>query len=800
MITLAIDLQACQSAGSSQRGVGRYVWSFCEALWPRLRGRQRLVILCSGHYPIPRRGWLLEALQSGEVELRVLEGLEAPTEAAARRRNSARYAAMLEGCDGVLIGSPFEEGPGLAVPDGRDGLENLRIWVILYDLIPLLFPDRYLTDPAESRHYYARLQLLREADGLLAISEATRQDAIHHLDVSPTRIHLIFGGVGAEFGPLGEPEQADAAATRAEHGIDVPFLLYTGGDDWRKNLDGLITAYARVPPASRQNHQLVIICRLTPASLERYQRLQRELGLAAREVVFTGFVPDMQLRHLYATALALVFPSHYEGFGLPVAEAMACGCPAVVADNSSLRELVTDPAARFDQSDADAMARILTRLLNAPEWRTELSDHARAMAPQLTWDRVAARASGPLLRQVAASPRCRRSKPRLALFAPIPPQASGIADYSAHLALQMARDFRITWVTDGLVHAVPETLAAAFDIVSVRDFEARADAYPHYLYQFGNSEFHLYQLPWLVRRPGTLVLHDVRLDDVAWLVDRQRSGGIASLYPSRSRATLRAALDAAPNPALRASLQGDALLWFAARASRRCVVHSDHARELLTHALAQSPPPLLRVPLGASAPRHPAGCAERRHLRQRWGIPVEHFVLGAYGVIAPPKGIDLLVAALVLLPERERAGLTVLLVGAAQNPEWLDGLLERLRHAGIRCLHTGRLADREYSEYLRLADLGVSLRTESRGESSAALQDQLRHGLPTIVSDIGSFREIPDTVVAKVPPGDAAQLAQCITGLRGDRNARGVLARASARWLRTRHWSRVARMYRDVLS
>ena len=799
MSTIAIDLQACQSPGSAKRGVGRYVWSFCEALWPLVMGRHRLVILCSSQFAVPRRGWLLDALQKGGAELRLIEGLEEPLAEPARQRNRLRYAALLEGCDRLLIGSPFEEAPGLVVPDTSDGMKNIRIWLILYDLIPLLYADRYLNDATESRRYHARLQLLREADGLLAISEATRQDAVRHLEISPARIHVVFGGVGPEFSPLEAHEHADANATRTEVGINRPFLLYTGGDDWRKNLDGLIRGFAKVSPSLRQRHQLVIVCRLTPSSLERHQRLQGQLGLGADEVIFTGFVPDRQLRHLYASAVALAFPSHYEGFGLPVAEALACGCPVVVADNSSLRELVADPEARFDQKDPEATARVLERLLTTPEWRQRLLDQGRTMVRDLTWERVAERALAPLFRQAPArGPYIQRNKPRLALFAPIPPLASGVADYSAHIALQLARDFRITWVTDGNIAGIPEQLSAVFDIVPAGDFETRSEFYPHYLYQFGNSEFHLYQLPWMVRRPGVLVLHDVRLNDLGWLVGHEGVGAIADLFPARVGPKLQSALDAVSDPSVRASLLGDAMLWFAARASQCCIVHSDHARGLIMRSLAQCPPRVLRVPLGASSPLAPAGAPERLRLRQRWGIPADHFVVGAYGILAPSKGIDQLVDALLLLPPTGRGHLSVLFAGGTKSPEWLQACLDRLRDAGIHGVHTGRLPAREYSEQLRLADLGVTLRTESRGESSAALQDQLRHGLPSIVSDIGSFAEIPDHVVAKVPPGDSAHLASLIARLRDDPAARGRLVRGSRVWLRMRHWSRVARMYRKA--
>ncbi|MEA3638313.1 MAG: glycosyltransferase [Lamprobacter sp.] len=802
MNTLAIDLQACQSPGSAQRGIGRYVWNLCEALWPLLRPRTALVLLASGQYPLPRRGWVHQALEQDGAELRLLQDLEPGDTRAARQRNALRYGAMLEGCDAVFIASPFEEDPGVAVPDSRDALAGRRLITLLFDLIPYRFAERYLADPATSLRYHARLQLLRESDQVLAISEASRQDAINWLDLVPARVHTIFGAVSPEFHPLTATETDDADRTQAEHGLSRPFLLYTGGDDWRKNLDGLIAAYAAIAPELRQRHQLAIVCRLTPAARTRYQAEVRRAGLGDDEVRLTGYISDAQLRHLCARCQALVFPSHYEGFGLPIAEAMVCGRPAIAADNSSLIELVTDPAARFDASDSAAMARVMTRLLTDHAWREALTAQAQARAPELRWSAVAERAHAVLAPALATASaqqhlpgrhRRRAPKPRLVFFAPIPPQASGIADYSAHLALQLARHFRITWVIDGQIRDIPPRLAHVCELVPAEAFQPQADA--RVLYQLGNSEFHLYQLPWLARYPGTVTLHEIQLDGLAWLAQEQLPGGIAGLLRPEAAARLNAVLKRAPQPALRSALLADALLWHIATHSQRCVVHSRHAQDLLRQALSQNPPPLLYLPHGARSPKAPASADERAQLRARWTLPEDAFIIGTYGILAPSKGIGLLVDALVTLPADARQGLLLLFAGAALDQAWLKRQCNRLRDAGIAYKHSGALPDEAFDQQMRLADLGVSLRLHSRGESSGALLQQLSNGLPTLVNSIGSFAEFPGAALAQVPVNNAQALAAELMRLRADPQARTRLADAAARLLRSRNWARIARLY-----
>lgn len=802
MKTLAIDLQACQSPGSAQRGIGRYVWNLCDALWPRLRAQVRLVLLASGHYPPPRRGWVRQALEQDGAELRLLQDLEPGDTRPARQRNALRYGALLDDCDAVLIASPFEEDPGVAVPDNGDALAGRRLFTVLFDLIPYRYAERYLADPGSALRYHARLQLLRESDQVLAISEASRQDGIRLLDLAPARVHTIFGAVSPEFHPLTEAETEAADHTQAEHGLNRPFLLYTGGDDWRKNLDGLISAYAALAPDLRQRHQLAIVCRLSTTARAHYQTQARRAGLDDDAIRFTGYISDAQLRHLYARCLALVFPSHYEGFGLPIAEAMACGRPAVAADNSSLTELVTDPDARFDASDSAAMARVMTRLLSDQPWREALTAEARARAPALRWSAVGARAHAVLAPDLATDAtqarafnthRRRAHKPRLVLFAPIPPQASGIADYSAHLALQLARHFRMTWVVDRQVRDVPPRLAHALDLVPVDAFQPEADA--RVLYQLGNSEFHLYQLPWLARYPGTVALHEITLDGLAWLAHEQLPGGLPSLLRPPAAARLDAVLARAGQPALRGALLSDALLWHIATNSHRCVVHSRHAQHLLRQALSQNPPPLLRLPLGARSPQTPASAQERARLRARWSLPEDAFIIGTYGILAPSKGIGLLIDAIVTLPPDARQGLQLLFAGAALDQAWFKRQLARLRAAEVAYTHTGALPDEAFDDHMRLADLGVSLRLHSRGESSAALLQQLGNGLPSVVNRIGSFAEFPAAALAQVPANDAQALADELIRLRADPDARAQMADAAARLLHTRHWTRIARLY-----
>jgi glycosyltransferase involved in cell wall biosynthesis len=261
-------------------------------------------------------------------------------------------------------------------------LRSLALVVTLHDLIPGVFPDENMPDPAVRRFYWSRLEIVRQADRVLSVSRATAGDAVRLLGTRPDKLSVTGGGVSDDFMP---PESRSAARTalgRLRPRIDGEFLLYTGGMDYRKNVGGLLSAYAGLPTELRRRYELVIVGRLGLAdAYGPFVGQAESLGIADR-VIFTGYVSDEELVLLYQAATLFVFPSLYEGFGLPVVEALACGAPAIVGRNSSLIELVDREEALVDPADPssirEALARALTdaellERLRHPEIRNEFS-------------------------------------------------------------------------------------------------------------------------------------------------------------------------------------------------------------------------------------------------------------------------------------------------------------------------------------------------------------------------------------------------------------------------------------------
>lgn len=261
--------------------------------------------------------------------------------------------------------------------------------VTCYDLIPLIFAERYLTDPIISARYRSRLGVLAAADAVLCDSQSAADDVHRLLGVGRRRLTVIGGAADERFAPPSVPlAEIRTQLRRRLPALDARHVLAPTGWDWRKNNDGLIAAWGRLPPPVRSGRTLVIVAASEPEHRARIDAWCDAAGVDRREVVLTGHVDDDLLVQLYQAADLVVLPSRYEGFGLPVVEAAACGARVVCADNSSLSEVLLEPLARFDVDDLDQFGAVLLNGLTDVGFRQVL---AAAPIAADTWSTVAAR-------------------------------------------------------------------------------------------------------------------------------------------------------------------------------------------------------------------------------------------------------------------------------------------------------------------------------------------------------------------------------------------------------------------------
>ncbi|MDP8255678.1 MAG: glycosyltransferase family 1 protein [Candidatus Alcyoniella australis] len=227
----------------------------------------------------------------------------------------------------------------------------------------------------------------RKARGVIAVSEHTKADIVRHIGLPPEKVHVIYGAPGDVFQPIDDREGLERL--RLELGLPERFCLFVGTLEPRKNIGLLLDAFRLLLDAGFDSHKLVIAGEPGWNYEQIFQR-HEQLGLG-EHVKFIGYVGWERLPMLYNLTDVFLFPSLYEGFGLPPLEAMACGTPAIVSDSSSLPEVVGEQGIKVGAHDAAALAAAIEHLLGDGEYYRQQVEYSLQRAAQFSWDDVARR-------------------------------------------------------------------------------------------------------------------------------------------------------------------------------------------------------------------------------------------------------------------------------------------------------------------------------------------------------------------------------------------------------------------------
>jgi len=294
--------------------------------------------------------------------------------------------------DVIHVSSLFEGYKDDAVTSVGELTTRLCTVATLYDLIPLLNQRDYLANDNQRDCYLRKVQSLKNANLLVAISESSRHEAIEALHLPPSQVVNISAAADGQFHPLTLTAER-IHQLRSQYGIERNIVMYApGGFDKRKNFEGLISAYAMLSSTLRADHQLVIVGNIGPEIHDYLQELALQAGLAKDELVITGHLSDYELVEFYNLATLFVFPSKYEGFGLPVLEAMACGAPVIGSRSTSIPEVICFPEALFDPFSPKDIAEKMDQSLCDKSFRDRLSVHGLNQAKNFSWDECAKRA------------------------------------------------------------------------------------------------------------------------------------------------------------------------------------------------------------------------------------------------------------------------------------------------------------------------------------------------------------------------------------------------------------------------
>jgi glycosyltransferase involved in cell wall biosynthesis len=789
--SVCLDAQGAQSHDHHDRGIARYIVEHTRALHDAHSQALHSIVL---NPTLPLAGsldWLLgdARLSWGTSDRRV-----------ARRPRTipAIYHVM----------SPFElhQTPDALWPAWAR-TPRVRAVVTLYDTIPLVFPDHYLRNPVIAARYRTRAELVRSADRVLAISQTTADDAVERLGVARDRVSVIHAGATAKFADMHRtPQAAWSVLSGSLPELRPGFVLYVAGFEFRKNLERVIAGYGLVPERLRADHQLVIACRMTASEREQVRLWARAAGVRERELVLTGYVSDTELGALYRTCALLLFASIYEGSGLPILEGMSCGAPVAASNTSTSPEILGDLRATFDPYDPSAIASCLAETLDSPALLASLAERSRERVRHYSWAAVAEHTLAAYEGTLESAPHARngrrgRARPRIAMVTPWPPQRSGVADYSYRLARALGRRADVDIVVGEPLERFAPPQEHGVNLATAEGFRAMESIRQpdRVLYCMGNSSFHGHVYELLRERPGAVVAHDVRLTGFyGWFAGLERpedpagrlAERIAALYGMRMPRDVRDGQT--PNWQRQAAL-GIYMTGEIQQYAEQLLVHSDHARDVLEldRGVLQRAVPTSVLPFGMPAPANIA-----RSIGDVGEAP--HLV--SVGVVSEVKDLETLIGAVGILAEtRPRARLTIAGPGEqAELERWRARARELAPAATVEV--TGHVPAERYERLLGECDLAVQLRTLSNGEASAAIADCLAAGAPTVVTDIGWARELPDGVVARVArESSATVLAAELDALLGDRPARAALSAHARRYASEHSFERVASAYLQAL-
>ena len=284
---------------------------------------------------------------------------------------------------GSIYHSPFYPIPASVAND-----RSVKTVQMIHDLIPIFHPEWF---PSGDSTVRAVLEMLPPETHVVTASEATKQDFCQYTNADPARVTPIhLAASPALFHPVSD--ESVKQAVRTQYGLgDAPYLLSLATFEPRKNTDHLIRCFVRLVKSGDIGADVKLV--LVGTKGWKFDKIMDELAqnqtLRSR-IIVTGFVPDEQLAPLYADALGFLYPSLYEGFGLPPLEAMQCGLPVITSSVASINEVVGDAAINVPPTDADALCQAMLAITTSATLRAQLSAKGLKQASLFSWDKFIA--------------------------------------------------------------------------------------------------------------------------------------------------------------------------------------------------------------------------------------------------------------------------------------------------------------------------------------------------------------------------------------------------------------------------
>ncbi|MBB4952247.1 glycosyltransferase involved in cell wall biosynthesis [Agrobacterium vitis] len=385
---IVVDMQSGQS-GSRHGGIGRYSLDLLKAMISAAPSDE-FIILLNGQYNVGEnyiRSELRSIVSPNDIVTFAAPKGSATINDSVVMTKSAEILRENFICnlnpDVVLVTSVIESLNDDIVTSIGLLEKSPPTAAILYDLIPMRQRKMYLQSRVARSHYFQKVNHLRNADALLAISQYSAEEMLEFFPDYMGCIENISGGIAPQFKAQFEPQKV--AKIRDKYGLKKRFLLYTASFDERKNQKGLIEAFAKLPWAVRYEHQLAFAGGAASEIYESHIEHGLKLGLNRDDIRFLGRVSDEDLVTLYNGCDAFVFPPKWEGMGMPPLEAMACGVPVIGSNTTSVPEVIGWDEATFDPFDISSISEKLRLVMVDDAFRAENIRRGREHVKKFNW-------------------------------------------------------------------------------------------------------------------------------------------------------------------------------------------------------------------------------------------------------------------------------------------------------------------------------------------------------------------------------------------------------------------------------
>lgn len=733
---ITVDCQGLQSSSSRNRGIGNYCYDFLDSLMSSEQ-EYLITLLVNGRYSRQRIIDLLEKnLNPKNVTIREWQPLIKSNwifgNLESRRVSESLYLEVVKSTDPdrFILLSPFEgldEDLCWAVPEG------ICTGAIYYDAIPRLFKEKYLSSSTTAEWYADIEKKLEKFHALYPISESSANDALKFLEIESDMVNVIHFGINAE------PEGNGIPLSE----VDSKMVLAVLGEDERKNKSILLMAWKMLATLNYDLKLKIVYKQSPPEALNNERFLQS--NKLSHLVEFLDFVPQAELDALYHSSLFTIFPSLYEGLGLPVLESFKANKPCLVARSSSLTELVNSEEMQFDPLSAEDLVVKITKLI----CDLRLQEDAIADGKRIL-NRYSKKSKN---RQIVEllNKHCGRdhnSKNKklienadgIYFYTILKPTRSGIANFADNLIHPFHSRGTLQIVSDNhptSSYICPECGLEISVISSHSLLESRNLNYIN-IHNIGNSIFHTWQIELVGMFPGVVLMHDGYLSGLVWekLKGSLEIGEFLRIAIQDSCVLnfidKRMALE--PHLVLQEAKLNSYFLEYATSV----VVHNvAAAKQIAKDFHFDDVNSLITVPLPVITPK----TEYRDHKRKN--------VIGVFGIIADTKMYESVIQAWNSSETARSGDFTLRFIGEDFSSNF-QGLL-RSFSKNFNIEYTGYVDPEEYEMQLNQVQFAIQLRRDFRGETSGAIIDLLSRGIPVIANEQPSLEFYPPDSLVLLP-------------------------------------------------